>query len=456
MTMLQGTWMYSNPESIPFSATQYTPLYYIISSSVCNLFSLNPGDDVIAIYRISRLISFLASILSGYLIFIILNKVGKISTHWSYWTALLCLLCTIPWYYTVRPDSLMAFFFFASIYCFGMNQIKGRYSSSYLIACGAFACLSFFSKQNGLILSVAIGSYLLFNGRIKDLGLFISGFLVGIVIFAIVFQSYYSEFFFDHLLQGLNNGIDIQTAIVSVYYSFMSRFGTLFILAGLLIFILHAKISCKTFPEEFRFLIYLLMVTFLFSMGTALKVGADINYFNEVICISLMILTVGGSLIKNVYKELDYRMAKLSVFCLIFAFALSLSTSNFLAFGIRNIKRMSERDDVYKKELLDFIREEGRKDIRNFYIVSEEAFVNNAFPLQIVLPHHDIASLWYARNVYDFDKLKKAVSQGKILLYIGNGDKLSSYDINLEDNFTLIQVIEGYKIYRNKNAIPLN
>jgi hypothetical protein len=223
-------------------------------------------------------------------------------------------------------------------------------------------------------------------------------------------------------------------------------------LTVLLIFILHGKISFRPFPEEFKFLVYLFIVTLPFSIVTALKIGSDINYFNEVLCVSLMILCIGGSRLKNIYKELDNRLVRLSVFCLVFGFALSLSASSFLAFGIRNIKRISERDDVYKRELLDFIKREGQKGISNFYIVSEEAFVSNSFPLQTILPHHDIASLWYARNIYDFDELKKAVSLGTILLYVGNGDKLNPYDINLEDNFTLIKIIQGYKIYRNKNA----
>lgn len=452
MTMLNNSWMYQDPETIPFSATQYTPLYYMLCSSLGNLLSLTPGDEVVAIYKISRMISVVAAMLSGYFIFLLLSRVHGINFRWSCWIALSGILCTIPWYYAARPDSVMALFFFASLYYFSYYQKDSKQPFKYLLLSGALTAFSFFTKQNGLILSLAIGSYLLLIFRIKDLGIFIAGVAAGTLLFFLIFWPFYSEFFFQHLRQGLNNGIDVKSAIDIVYYTFASRFGTLFILTILIISIVIYQLSYRAINHELRFLIYLLIILLPFSIITALKVGSDINYFHEVIIISLITLAKGGSIIMNVFAEGDNKWVEIFVFCLVFGFALSLSLSGFFGFGIRNIKRMNEKDDVYKKELLSFIKNVQKKNDSEFYILSENEIVLNSFPLQTVLPHHDIASLWYSRKVYDFAKLKKAVTEGTILLYVGNGDKLSPYNINLDGNFVHIETIDGNKIYRNKNV----
>ncbi len=452
MTMLDKHWMYQDPESIPFSATQYMPLYYMICSSVASILSLMPGDEVVSIYQVSRGLSFLAAVLAGYFIYLTLYKVFDVNARWSYFTGFICILSTVPWYYAVRPDSLMALFFFSSLYCFVRYLKVDRSHFRYLVMSGALAACSFFSKQNGLIISAVVITYLMFHARIQDLGLFVFGFLLGALVLALVFLPFYTEFFFQHITQGLNNGIDVKTTIVAVYHNFVSRFGTLTMVTLLLTFIIISKISYQKISDQFKFLIYLFMISLPFSVATALKVGSDINYFHEVIATSFIILCTGSIMIGDIYRQLDRRLANLFVFCLSFSLAVSLTLSSFFAVGIRNIKRIASSDDVYKKDLLAFISEEATKYPGNFHLLSEEPFINNAFPAYTVLPHHDIASLWYTRKIYDFANLKKAVSQGLITLYIGNGDKLEPYEIDLQENFLLIKTIQGFKVYKNRKV----
>src|SRR5580765_4773922 len=76
-TMLNKTMMYSDPEVVPFSATQYSPLYYIIASTAASLLSLTPGEDVVPIYRVARFISFLSSLGIAYFIFLLLTNVFR-------------------------------------------------------------------------------------------------------------------------------------------------------------------------------------------------------------------------------------------------------------------------------------------------------------------------------------------------------------------------------------------
>jgi hypothetical protein len=120
--------------------------------------------------------------------------------------------------------------------------------------------------------------------------------------------------------------------------------------------------------------------------------------------------------------------------------------------GLRNIKRMNEKSDVYKEEVISFIKEMQRKNPGDFYILADDAFIVNAFPLQNILPHHDIASLWYTRNVYDYHRLKAAIDEGKILLYVGEGYKLTSFDVELENSFSFVKKIQGFKVYQNIHA----
>jgi hypothetical protein len=452
MTMLNKTWMYQDPESIPFSATQYTPLYYVVCSIFGNLLSLTPGDDVVPIYQISRLVSFINCVGVSCFIFLILHKVHDVNKPWSWWIALLSVLCATPWYYAVRPDSLMSLFLFASIFCFGGYQRNWKHPYRYLFLAGALAALSFFSKQNGLIVSLVIGSYLLFTARLKELGIFITGVATGSLLFCLVFYPFYTKFFFQHLFQGLNNGINIQDAIGTAYYGFISRFGTISLLTFLLIFILHSQVSFKNLSDEIKFMIYLLIITFLFAIVTALKIGSDINYFNEAIAISFILLCKVCWIIKDRNQELNSRWFKIFAFCLTFSFALSISMSGFLMVGIRNIKRMNERSDVYNNEVISFVKEAQNKTHKKFYMIADDAFIINSFPSENILPHTDIASLWYTRNIYDYSRLKTAIAEGGILLYIGEGYKLTIFNIDLENNFSLIKTIQGYKIYQNNNV----
>jgi hypothetical protein len=453
MTMLNNHWMYQDPESLPFSATQYAPLYYVVCSTVAKIFLLTPGDDVVGIYRISRSVSFLSSLVCAYFIFLILHRVYNTSKRWSYFMAITSILATVPWYYAARPDGLMAALLFASLYFFNRYQKEDIRPFRYLLLSGALATLSFFTKQNGLIICAAIGSYLLFSMRLKELGIFIGGILLGALFCFIVFQPYYSEFVLQHFVQGVNNGIDIQTTIVSVYYSFVTKFGLLIFIVLLLLFVIVFKVGFINIKDEFKFLIYFFGISLLFSTVIALKVGSDTNYFHEVIATALIIMCAGSTILKSIYNEINTRFNRIFVFSLAIALAVTFSLGSILAVGIRNMKRLTERDDVYKKEVLDFVRKEIAKSDTNCYIISEEAFINNAFPLQAVLPHHDIASLWYSRHVYDYHKLREAVSQGKILLCIGNGDKLKTFDIDLERNFNFITNIQGVDIYRTKALV---
>ena len=169
-----------------------------------------------------------------------------------------------PWYYSVRPDSLMSMFLFASIFCFGGYQRNWKNPYRYLLLAGTFAALSFFSKQNGLIISLVVGSYLLFAARLKDLGIFVTGFATGVILFCLVFYPFYTKFFFQHLFQGPNNGINIQDAINIAYYGFISRFGVDFSLNIFADFYSPFSGFLQKVGDEIRFIIYLLAITFLF------------------------------------------------------------------------------------------------------------------------------------------------------------------------------------------------
>jgi hypothetical protein len=454
-TMLNTEWMYQDPESIPFSATQYTPFYYMICSTAGELLSLIPGEDVVDIYRTSRSISFFAAIMIGYFIFQIIHQVYNVNRMWSYWIALSCVLCTVPWYYAVRPDALMALFFFATLYFFGRYQKNDRRSNQLLIFAGICGALSFLSKQNGLIISVVIGSFLLFQFRLKALGIFTAGFITGVLFFSILFYPFYTEFFFEHLLQGPNNGINVKNAINIVYYSLISRFGTLSILAFLIAFILYLEFSHKNIADELKFIIYLLIVTFLFSTATALKIGSDINYFHEVISVSLILLCKGCIMIGDRYKISDQQVSNIFVFCVAFAFCSSLTLSGFLGVGLRNITRLADTNELYDYEILKFLKEIEMKNPGTFYMLADEAFIVNSLPKQNVVPHADIASLWYTRKIYDYTKLKTGISSGEISIYVGNGPKLSIFDIDLESNFSLLRTINGHNVYMNKNSAKL-
>jgi hypothetical protein len=450
-TMLNKNAMYSDPETFPFCATQYNPLYYIVTSTAASLLYFTPGDDVVAIYRVSRFISFLASIAVTYFIFLILTNVFRLKRDWSLWLAVTSVICTIPWYYALRPDSLMALFFFGSLYYFLMSITQPEKATRFLLLSGFLAAISFFSKQNGLIIALTIGSYLVFTLRLKNILLFSFGFLLGGGFMAMLFTPYYSAFFFKNIFQGLNNGIDLQQAITVSYFGFASRFGFLAVLALISILMIYSKRSWRFIPSQYNFLIFMLFVLLPFSALTALKIGSDINYFNEVICVLFLVLGASASLVKNVYDNQHNQWLNASLFILVFAVAVSVSIAAFLEVGLRNIKRMSEKDDVYNAEMISFLREEAKQNKIPLMILSDYPFVNNALPKNCLVPQPDISLLWYYRNVYDFAELKKSIEDGRIQYYAGNGFLLKCFSIDTDRDFKLMRRFDKYDLYVNKH-----
>ena len=453
-TMLNKASMYTDPEVIPFSATQYNPFYYIIVSSVANFLSLTPGTDVVSIYRVGRFISFVSALgIAGFL-FMTLANVFCLPRQWSFWLAVTSILCAVPWFYALRPDSLMVFFLFGSLYFFLKSFAPSHKPFRYLLAAGMLAALSFFSKQNGLLIALIIGSYLVFNFKIKNLLWFVCGFALGGAISVLIFVPFYSPFFVKSIVQGINNGIDVKQAINEPYFIFASRFGWLAIITLVLLFIVYTRYSLQSITKPFHFLAYTLLILFPFSILTALKIGSDINYFHEVICVMLLLI---GTSIAFIINDLDIQLyARLGAlpFLLVFALAGSLSMSSFLQYGLRSIKRMNEQKLVYHEEMLSYLKSELLKSKAPVFVMSDYTFVNNALPQSCVVPQPDISLLWYGHNVFEFSELKKAIASGRIQFYAGDGFLLTCFNMDLAKDFKLVRRFDEYDLYVNKHFQP--
>ena len=57
--VIAGEPLYEDPQMGNFNITQYTPVYYFINLICCEIFNLNPLDNLFQIYIIGRSLSFL-------------------------------------------------------------------------------------------------------------------------------------------------------------------------------------------------------------------------------------------------------------------------------------------------------------------------------------------------------------------------------------------------------------
>ena len=135
--------LYSDPESLPFHISQYSPAYYLAVELALQVLGIAP-EQHLEIRFLGRGISLVFLLLAvAYLVLTLTIRLGQ-----SVWigldAALLFLMATLPWYHLIRPDALLLLCLSGAVF-----HTLGRGTKNALFS-GLFMALGLATKMNAL------------------------------------------------------------------------------------------------------------------------------------------------------------------------------------------------------------------------------------------------------------------------------------------------------------------
>lgn len=434
--------LYQNPNELPYSVTQYNPLYYLICDAVLSLFGVK-ATSVLTIIITSRCISLVFLALSAYCFYKIISQF-HVQRSLLLLFVTLFIVATFPWYSISRPDVLVLFFVLISI-----RILQKHFQSkdlTYSIYVGVICFLAIASKQNGFILPFTIGLFFLIHKAWKSIALMVFGFVLGgAAIYTILLLGQYDLTFLKaNIIDGINNDMDFIYVLNRPYLNFVIYFGLFsvvfyYLLKGSFKHWLKPQFSIKFF------LMLSLVVWFFMSLVFALKVGSGVNYFNEAIIIALLIF----------YLELGHKM-KLKSFdvhrmntllCLI---GIQICLVHFYHYPIKIAKGLYETyvsDSSVRSDISLLLT----NNLGDHYFFSDDRKVNLAHYKHCILPQVEILEASLDNKSFDFNHLKQSFENGSIKYLILYTKLRPILDIEIKDLYRFEKQIGNLNIYKFKD-----
>lgn len=456
--------LYTSPAKIPFSITQYTPLYYYLCSVTTKIAGYSP-DDIQKIYIIGRWWNLLFNVISAFTTYKIARSVFLLPKNTSYFLFLLTFSCTFFHNFAVRPDSLCDMFGLISLYYFFKYQ-SARHTginNMTLLCAVLFTAMAFFSKQSGVQLLLIYGAFALFNADWKTLFrlIFFSFSIYGLLL--LLFTYAYPSFL-ENIVGGVVNGINIQNFIKYIIAKniFIITVWPLVIISVILI--IKEKSLLKGSAVE-RLLATAVLGTLLFASITALKMGSTVQYY--ILFINLSLLLVLKVIPEHISVHQTFVGLKSYYKKIVLYGYLNLV---ILAFGVYNMQFVlsSNKKTVLNKqrnsaiETSRFIKHDMQKKRCTYifaYLTTDTSIpsrqgINNFFYLNCIVPQMDI--LEYSNGpskVIGYQNIDKILKDGEVGYIIASKPKSSfsivpDLDYIISTKYRLIKTIDGYLIYK--------
>jgi hypothetical protein len=284
--IMAGQELYTNPENLPFSFVQYMPLYYEVLAALGKLFSVQPADAH-GVYRLARIFNLMLSLGFSSIVFFTSYWRFKVPVFLAGTFAILSFLISDTFTISGRPDSLKAFFMVLQVLILcKSNGLKLRYKMAIAFLL-SFCCL--LCKQDGVVAFGILPLAFLFGAEWKNLGIYVFGAVLVLSSGLMFLQWNYGDYFFANTVGGLKNGISFSW-FMSVFRGFFGLYLILFAPALMLAFeFAHEK------NRALRILAAAVFVVFFPSLLASLKFGSGVNYFQESLLISCILLPIGIS-----------------------------------------------------------------------------------------------------------------------------------------------------------------
>ncbi len=186
--ILSGQKYYVEP-SLEFVSSAYTPLYFYLSAAVSSLLGIG--------FMPLRLVSFVSSLGSLFIIFLIVKKETGNSFAGILASCLFAATYRLSgaWFDLARVDSLFLFLLLMAIYL-----IKFQTSLKSYVLAGILISLSFYTKQTALIISLPVMLYSVFLNRRSAFSLIGTVVVIiggGSIILNYVYDSWYNYYVFE-------------------------------------------------------------------------------------------------------------------------------------------------------------------------------------------------------------------------------------------------------------------
>ncbi len=404
--MLDGQDLYRDPGRMPFTAIQYTPIFYDLCFALCRGLGLGSGD-LHEIYLVGRLVSTTASLGCCLLIFTTLARYTLLDAGMRLALAFLPpLLAATNWAFVARPDALYLFFVTASLVA-GMRYAEAP-GLTRLAICAALLLAGFYTKQTALFLfplpfavSFACRGWRALKPRDVAVCLAIYGF--GALF---ITRSMAGNF-----AVGLGNGIDLAGAFRNVYLPELYRAPLLVVAAVTL------KQTWRD-PDWRPRAIGLATLWFL-AVGAVLglKYGAAYNYMSESLVGCLLLAGMAPGLARGSGSEGQRTIAPVLI---------GLVVVEQLAFvwldlpGVRSM--LAPQQEIYRWGRALATDPELRGS--NILVLNFWAFV--FIPDRAAFAPIDVMGSSAATGHYDLSPIIRAVRDGKLCFAVTDREMLPS------------------------------
>jgi hypothetical protein len=282
-----GQSFYNNPEKLPLEIFQYTPLSLVPLTGIAYFLDDNSPYFVHNISVIGRVLQLFFNLGMIYLIYKICGNFIQMDKQISFLISLISLTLLTHPAFAIRPDSMLLFCVIFTIYVY----LKYLNSNNKItpIAVGLLITVCFFIKQDGILISIPLGVFLMIERKWKKL-LILTAYTLTIFILSILVSSLiFGDQFLSNIIIGLNNPTSFKQ-LISVFERALSFF-SIHITIGivLMLFYLIKKNNTNT-NTNIKLIALLSFFYFFTSITTSLKLGSWINYYTPYIIFSTILI----------------------------------------------------------------------------------------------------------------------------------------------------------------------
>lgn len=442
--------LFADPSEPPYFITQYSPAYYYLVGIPYRLLGWDPAD----IYRIqflSRITSFGLVLLAMAIAFYTARRVLGVSTLFA-----LLMICSLfallqQWHLTnSRVDSLL----FLSTTCFVYAGLRAARESTdwnrYVVLAGIFAICALFSKQSGIIHSIVLIGFLIYQRRWSTLTKLIPIMALLFVVLMGLFSGWQPRLFFMNLFVSM-----VVPVIPGWFYSYTFKqmipaFSLMFITSLLIAFSWFVKAT----DNRKTFLGVSTLLFFSFAFGTSFKQGAAIGYFHEFGYVSHLAITW---FFYDYLNAQQVRRFSYYVFpALVMAGMLFVTSLQIERYVTTSFPQLTDAY-VQQKHVQQYVTPRISRQDKALVILGPNArgWMLQQMLFRNQLAYQDDVVRWlYEAKTLDYSSFRKLAARGEvkyIILPEPGPLHFNAFDYNFDPaKYVLEKVIDGYLIYRIK------
>ena len=447
--LLAGLPIYTNPQEIPFLISQYTPIYFTIVSGIAKIFSVSP-DEVHKIFIISRFTSILITISGATIIFFFLYNRAKISKAAAILAACFIYQVLAQWFLTSsRPDSLL--FFLTTIFVALVHKATSEKNQDnvWWMAATLIGVTAFFTKQNGAVLCVSIGIYLISQRKWIQLMKLTGIGIIFFLLYLLVLPVPSLDSFFLNIVGGVSNSISWGWFYDWTLQRLLFPFAPLIALN--LVSIIY---SARNAEDRFLNFLSISSITFFtFSTIIAFKIGSGVGYYQGYLVVSVTQTIIFFSKKYN-RESIESDLLKLAAalyFCIVAVHCLLFVFMRYTAIPLASFKSQY----IEQHSVAQYLKVDLKLQADQHVYITEAGgmdgnYLKHFLFKNTVAPFADIVFLGNKNRTFDYKQFDKLIRENKIKYVITQNNQLPHTILgHAFPGARKIQTIESYDIYQN-------